>query len=868
MNLPADIAAAPPRLPLRLAVLIPVYRHSVLLVEAIESVLAQRAPFALRLILVDDGCPFPETEAVCRDYALAHPERITWLRKPNGGLSDARNCGITHVLEHLPSVEAVYMLDADNRLYPDAMARAMAALDADPAVDWIYPNIDMFGLAWSGDYGGPYSRLIHGAMNICEAGSLIRRRVFQAGVMFDTGFRMGWEDWDFFLTAAGRGFTGKNLEDFGFLYRKRPESMLAESERNMALLTGAMQAKHPDLTRPAALLALEAHEAPRHAVYLSDLGEVWFLTDPALPPVARLTLAEFGRLVWQSQIAPGRHRLPPFLITMEARLLEGLGRTGFAHWVFWALECALQEGGVAALTLEEAGSGQPSGRLALDWHKPRTGGRLHHAARIVAIGPGLLREVLADPEGEWIGRLAGAANLPPVSVLALRGAGLAAAGLEAEPPAALAAFLGLIGQLRGLDWRAAGLKDWEHRLQAIPYRGQEYQIVRRAVAGGPVLPRLPDGRRHVAFLLPIVEFGGVEKVALNMARALRAQGFVPHAVVLEARDIAFDAEWRAVFESTGFLMDPQFSPWRGKTQDYLGTPVPEWAAKAGHGTVLGMLHWCHAVVNFHGGAIAGAMAELRRIGVRTANSLHLNDQTPFGRPVGNTLLGLAYEHAFDLFLPCSHSLADWLHGMGVPRDKIVPVPNAPGFALPAGTPPRGPRAPGPLRVLFLGRLDRQKGLDRLTAVMRGARQRGLALDWRVIGKALMNEAAPPLDEALRAVVEAPVQEAEALAAAYGWADVLLLLSGFEGLPLTVLEAMRAGVAVIATDVGALREAVSDGQDGILVPAEGAVPAALDALERLAGDPGALAALSAAAARAHAGHDWLEATRALAARLAQ
>lgn len=842
----------------RLAVLIPVYRHSVLLVEAIEAVLAQRAPFALRLILVDDGCPFPETEAVCRDYALAHPGQVTWLRKPNGGLSDARNCGIRHVLQTLPSVEAVYMLDADNRLYPDAMARAMAALEADPAVDWIYPNIDMFGLAWSGDYGGPYSQLIHGAMNICEAGSLIRRRVFEAGVMFDTGFRMGWEDWDFFLTAAERGFTGKNLEDFGFLYRKRPESMLAESERNRALLTGAMQDKHRDLSRPAAQLALEAREAPRHAVYLPDLGEVWLITDPALPATQRLTLEAFGRLVWQAQTAPGRYRLPPFLMTMDSRLLAGLGRAGFAHWVFWALECALQEGGIATLGLAAA----PAGRLALDWHKPRSTGRQHQGARIVAIGPGLLREVLADPAGDWIGRLAGAANLPPVSVLMLRGT-----GLESRFDAtALAAFLDLIGQLRGLDWRAAGLADWDFRLQAIPYRGQEYQIVRRTVAGGPVWPRLPDGRRHVAFLLPIVEFGGVEKVALNMARALRAQGFVPHAVVLEARDIAYDAEWQAAFESTGFLMDPHFSPWHGKTQDYMGTPVPEWAAKAGHGTVLGMLHWCHAVVNFHGGAIAGAMAELRRIGVRTANSLHLNDQTVFGRDVGNTTLALAYEHAFDLFLPCSESLGDWLHGMGVPRDKIVPVPNAPAFTPPAASLPRAPRAPGPLRVLFLGRLDRQKGLDRLTAVMRGAAERGLVLDWRVIGKALMREAAPPLDDALRAVVEDPVQEPEALAALYGWADVLLLLSGFEGLPLTVLEAMRAGVAVIATDVGALREAVTDGQDGLLVPLEGAVPATLAALERLAGDPAALAAISAAAARAHAGHDWLTATRALAARL--
>lgn len=51
-----------------------------------------------------------------------------------------------------------------------------------------------------------HSLLIHTAMNICEAGSLIRRKVFEAGVFFDTTFKSGFEDWDFFLTAAEAGF--------------------------------------------------------------------------------------------------------------------------------------------------------------------------------------------------------------------------------------------------------------------------------------------------------------------------------------------------------------------------------------------------------------------------------------------------------------------------------------------------------------------------------------------------------------------------------------------------------------------------------------------------------------------------------------
>ena len=64
--------------------------------------------------------------------------------------------------------------------------------------------------------------------------------------------------------------------------------------------------------------------------------------------------------------------------------------------------------------------------------------------------------------------------------------------------------------------------------------------------------------------------------------------------------------------------------------------------------------------------------------------------------------------------------------------------------------------------------------------------------------------------------------------------------------MAMLEAMGSGLAVIASDLPGLNEAVVDGESGVLVPA-GDARALADALGELAANPGKRRALGAAAA---------------------
>jgi glycosyltransferase involved in cell wall biosynthesis len=67
------------------------------------------------------------------------------------------------------------------------------------------------------------------------------------------------------------------------------------------------------------------------------------------------------------------------------------------------------------------------------------------------------------------------------------------------------------------------------------------------------------------------------------------------------------------------------------------------------------------------------------------------------------------------------------------------------------------------------------------------------------------------------------------------AQVAVLITNWEGLPLSILEAMRAGLPVLASDVGGIAETIRDGQTGYLVT-RGAVEQVRERLGRLLGDP--------------------------------
>lgn len=119
-----------------------------------------------------------------------------------------------------------------------------------------------------------------------------------------------------------------------------------------------------------------------------------------------------------------------------------------------------------------------------------------------------------------------------------------------------------------------------------------------------------------------------------------------------------------------------------------------------------------------------------------------------------------------------------------------------------------------LRLLFVGRFDRQKGVDVFSAVLErlGDSVVGIAAGAPVLGDE--GDLVLPSN-----IVRLGWVSAEHVQCLFESADALVVPSRWEGFGLVAVEAMRAGVAVVASRVGGLQEIVDHGVTGFLVESE-------------------------------------------------
>ncbi len=201
--------------------------------------------------------------------------------------------------------------------------------------------------------------------------------------------------------------------------------------------------------------------------------------------------------------------------------------------------------------------------------------------------------------------------------------------------------------------------------------------------------------------------------------------------------------------------------------------------------------------------------------------------------------------------------AGFLASLGVEEDRIAVIPNGIDLAEFSGFPSaRLPRTG--VTALFAGRLDpSQKGLEflvrALAALPRAAdvRVRLVGEDWGAAGP--LGGLAERLGVADRLTFVGPVPRKNLLEE-YARADLFVLPSLFEPFGIVLLEAMAAGLPVVATRVGGIPEVVADGETALLVePADAAELGA--AILRLAESPERRVVLGARGRQRARAYSW-------------
>src|SRR5690349_20997220 len=332
-------------------------------------------------------------------------------------------------------------------------------------------------------------------------------------------------------------------------------------------------------------------------------------------------------------------------------------------------------------------------------------------------------------------------------------------------------------------------------------------------------PRRVDNRVPILYVAPWVDFGGTDKGTIDWFKWLDRERFAPSLITTQP------SLNRRIAEVIPYAEEV----WPA-TEFFAGRDLPKMIFGFIHTRRVEVLHVMNSRLGFD---LLPDLAALPRPPAVVVQ-LHVEEQDKSGYV---RYVTTRYGNLVDAFSLTSLHLADAVERYDVPRSKchvIYTGVDAEEEFAPERVKPVE-LDPGPVHVLYPGRLVDQKDPLLMVDVVTALRDRGLDFRVHVVGEG-------PLEPDVRARVaerglerffafHPPTRE---IARWFAACDLLLMTSVFEGVPYVIYESMAMAVPVIAPALPGNVELMDD-ECGALVSPRGHVDGYVEALARFISD---------------------------------
>ncbi|MFE3871898.1 glycosyltransferase family 2 protein [Flavobacterium sp. ZS1P70] len=223
----------------KVSIIVPCYNQAEYLDEALQSVLDQTYN-NWECIIVNDGSP-DNTEEIAKIW-MVKDLRFKYLFQENSGLCSARNMGISHA-----QGEFILPLDADDIIAKHYLNLAVQSFAKDNSLKVIYCRAEKFGIE-TGLWELPSFTLYNlSRNNLIFCSAFFKKKDWELVGGYDINMLYGWEDWEFWIAILKNGGNVKQLNEVGFYYRIKSNSMLRIiNQENEKKMLSYLSVKHAD----------------------------------------------------------------------------------------------------------------------------------------------------------------------------------------------------------------------------------------------------------------------------------------------------------------------------------------------------------------------------------------------------------------------------------------------------------------------------------------------------------------------------------------------------------------------------------------------------------------------------------------------